>query len=228
MAISMISAFRVEVDASTLESIADKLAMLDGGRLNIAAVNSVNAVGHRYFDETREKTFARYNLSQAYIDDRMVFMPAMVGDKAESRVIARYRHTRLATYGGRQESTAVNWSNARIEAMGHKFSAWPGWTRRTGDKSRGIVADEKAAGVSVEITRGRRKTIKGAFLIPLRSGNGFGVFTRAGKGQRPVHRYSLSVYQIFRAQNRASAEDLQRDLRSELERQVDIMVKEVL
>ena len=108
MANTMISAFRVEVDANALESIADKLAMLDGGRLNIAAVNSVNAVGHRYFDETREKAFARYNLSQAYIDERMDFVAAQVGDKAESRVIARYRHTRLARYGAAQESSPVN------------------------------------------------------------------------------------------------------------------------
>ena len=223
-----ISAFEVSVDVSTLTDLADKLGQIGGDRLNIAAVNAVNAVGHRYYDSVRARVLDRYNLSQQYIDDRMVFEPADESTGPVAMVTARYRHTRLATYGAQQVTSAVNWSNSRIEAMGHKFSSWPGWTRRRGDKSRGIPVDQKAAGVSVEVTKGRRKTIKGAFLIPLRSGNGMGVFTRHAKGAKPVHRYSLSVYQIFRRMNEASMEDIQRDLHAELERNVDQMIEDIL
>jgi hypothetical protein len=74
-----------------------------------------------------------------------------------------------------------------------------------GDSLRGIPAGRKAAGVSVKVAKsGPRKTMPGAFLMPMRAGlvsggNGLGVFTRRGPGKKGIkHEYGPSPDQLFR------------------------------
>ena len=57
--------------------------------------------------------------------------------------------TPLSHYGALQLTRDVTWSNERILAEGHRFTDWPGWTRRTGNEALGISVNQKAAGRSV-------------------------------------------------------------------------------
>jgi hypothetical protein len=98
-----------------------------------------------------------------------------------------------------QQTRAVNWSNERILAEQGKFAAWPGWTRRKGNLGLDIPVNEKAAGKSVEVVRGRRKPMKPVFSIPGKrdkDGNLI-LFSRdaAGKVQAKT---GPSPYQLFR------------------------------
>jgi len=72
----------------------------------------------------------------------------------------------------------------------------------------------RAAGVSVEVTRGSRKSMPGAFTMRLRQGtkegDKVGVFIR--NGDRKKHVYGVAPYSLFRFQVNKRSDDLELDL----------------
>jgi hypothetical protein len=159
-----------------------------------AAYRAANAVLGKVETQARRDIAAQVNLPQSYIRDLTRTTKAGPNQPA-AYIRMRIRAVRLARFDARQ-ITAVA-------------------PRAKGDPRRGIPPGRKRAGVSVKVGRkGGRKSMRGAFLLPLRAGgsdggNGMGVFVRTGKGPRGIkHLYGPSPDQLFRRWRAEAAPDI--------------------
>lgn len=207
------------VDVRQLQAFAKGLEDATTEGLGQAVVQSVNDVVDRSYDLARTRINAGINLTDDYVRRKMRVEHATPGRPVASIIAigGAAGTTNLSHYAPQQVLRDVNWSNARIQAMGMTFGAWPGWTRRTGSQTLGIKPDQKAAGRSVEVGRGKRKAIGPAFAIPGKkdSEGNYLVFRRtaAGKIESLV---GPSVYQLFRYQIPLISEGIETDLASTL------------
>lgn len=191
----------VTIDAAALERLAGRLGEMTPEALGAVSRRAVNDAADAVYELARPRMIKTINLTDAYVKSKMYVKHASASGRAEAVIVAsgsKPNMTQLRNYAPLQKTQAVNWSNARIAAAGHPFGAWPGWTRRTGDKKRGIPVDQKQAGVSVEVVKGSRKALGHGFLIELRNGNGVGLATRDPGSDSYKVRYGPSVYQLFR------------------------------
>lgn len=197
----MARAFAIEFDISRVERLADRLSDLSADEFGRAALTVVNQVIDDTYELARPRMLRTLNLTDRYVQDRMRVEHATDPNRVKGAIVAsgaRNDMTILARYNSQQTLRDVNWSNDRILAMGKQFGKWPGWTKRTGDASRGVPVNQKVRGMTVEVTRGVRKPIENAFYMPLKNDNGMGLFTREGDGKKNYkHRYGPSVYQMF-------------------------------
>lgn len=195
-------AFQIEIDVSRLSRLDGQLAPLSEAGFGEVAVDVVNRVADMAYDLAVPRMTQRINLTPEYVRDRFAIEKARNSADPRARVVAlggKAHTTTLARYGSLQTTRPVTWTNDRIRSMGKTFGAWPGWTERKGDQLRGIPANQKEGGISVEVTRGGRKNMGGVFFMPLRNGNGMGAFQRTGDGDKDYkHLYGPSVYQLFR------------------------------
>lgn len=215
----------ISFDTSELVEQADRIAMLDNTTLAEMRLDAVNVVSLTVREKSIDQTHAELNLSRDYIETRIARAEAK-GTTARARITSEVRGATLQRFGAQQEVAPVNWSNSRIEALGHKFGKWPGWTYRKGDASRGIAEDKKAAGVSVDVNRKGAKTITSAFTMPLKNSNGTGVFRR--EGGKVKHLYGPSVYQVFRRYITTNEQAIADTLRDEFVGRLDTKIQEIL
>ena len=215
----------ISFDTSELVEQVDRLAMLDNTTLAEMRLDAVNVVSLTVRKKSIDQTHAELNLSRDYIEARIARAEAK-GATARALVTSKVRGATLQRFGAQQEVAPVNWSNSRIEALGHEFGKWPGWTYRKGDASRGIDEDDKAAGVSVDVNRKGAKTITSAFTMPLKNGNGTGVFRR--EGGEVKHLYGPSVYQVFRRYITTNEQAIADTLRDEFVGRLDTKIQEIL
>lgn len=179
--------------------------------LQRAEYRAINKVASKAVTRSRREIVSRVNLTQTYVRERMELRPA-TPRRPEAFVVARVRHTRLATYGAKQVTVAAK--------------------RAKGDKLRGIGAGRKQAGVMVGVTRAKgKRRMPGAFLVPLRAGkagglNGMGVFIREGKRIR--HLYGPSVDQVFRGILPALQQQVADDLEKAVLEQTEYEVRKAL
>lgn len=131
-----------------------------------AAVRSVNSVTAKLATEIKREIASEISLPQTEVARNMRTISASQGMKnAHAMILVRRRGVSLI----------------RFEALQLTKPA----KRAKGDALRRIAPGRKAAGISVKVGRGR-KTLRGAFLLPLRAGkvaggNGLGVFMRDGR-----------------------------------------------
>lgn len=211
------SAFSVKIDVTALKGLAGKLAGVTPERMGQTVVAVLNESVDSAYELGRKRILRGINLTDEYVQRKMRVEHA-TSDHPEAAIVAPGSKgflTGLSHYGSMQETKPVNWTNARIQALGHTFADWPGWTKRTGDPLRGIAPDRKAAGRSVEVVKGRRKTITPAFTMNKRDSDGNPiVFRRTGGSIEAL--YGPSVYQLFRAAipeiQGQVADDLQQNL----------------
>ena len=215
----------ISFDTSELVEQVDRIAMLDNTTLAEMRMDAVNVVSLTVRKKSIDQTHAELNLSRDYIEARIARAEAN-GATARARITSEVRGATLQRFGAQQEVAPVNWSNSRIEALGHKFGKWPGWTYRKGDASRGIAEDKKAAGVSVDVNRKGAKTITSAFTMPLKNSNGTGVFRR--EGGKVKHLYGPSVYQVFRRYITTNEQAIADTLRDEFVGRLDTKIQEIL
>lgn len=215
----------ISFDTSELVEQADSIAMLDSTTLAEMRMDAVNVVSITVREKSINQTHAELNLSRDYIEARIARAEAK-GATARARITSEVRGATLQRFGAQQEVAPVNWSNSRIEALGHEFGKWPGWTYRKGDASRGIAEDKKAAGVSVDVNRKGAKTITSAFTMPLKNSNGTGVFRR--EGGEVKHLYGPSVYQVFRRYITTNEQAIADTLRDEFVGRLDTKIQEIL
>lgn len=204
----------VRLDVTRLDSLSDKLGEIDGRQLGIAAVRAVNEVTDRVYDTARKRMNAGINLTDQYLRDNMQVIHA--DDPARPRAVirARFRATTLGRYDARQLVQPAKRPD-----------------RAKGDSLRGIPPGLKQAGVSVEVARGARKPVLGtrAFLVPLKNGNGMGVFVREGAGKKNIrHLYAPSVYQLFRKAVEVMYEDIGGDLEAAIAREAERELERIL
>lgn len=215
----------ISFDTSELVEQVDRIAMLDNTTLAEMRLDAVNVVSLTVREKSIDQTHAELNLSRDYIEARIARAEAK-GATARARITSEVRGATLQRFGAQQDVAPVNWSNSRIEALGHKFGKWPGWTYRKGDASRGIDEDDKAAGVSVDVNRKGAKTITSAFTMPLKNGNGIGTFRR--EGGKVKHLYGPSVYQVFRRYITTNEQAIADTLRDEFVGRLDTKIQEIL
>ncbi len=196
--------FGILIDATAVQRLAARLGDINAEALGQVSRQAVNDTADAIYELARPRMIAGINLTDEYVKSKMEVRHASASGRAQAVILAKGSkpyQTQLRNYGALQKTQDVNWSNERIAAAGHPFGKWPGWTKRKGDKARGIPVDQKQAGISVEVTRGTRQMIEHGFLVQLNNGNGMGVATRSkgakGEGAYKV-RYGPSVYQLFR------------------------------
>lgn len=202
----MASLLDIRVDFSELVSLADDLKYLDATTLDEIRRDAVNEMSLIVRNKAIDDASKHLNLSSDYIESRLERYAAAQGQSARARIVSPVQGSTLQRYGTgpAQLWKPVTWSNSRIRSLGHEFGQWPGWTERTGDKSRGIPANYKADGISVAVLRGQgAKRIASAFTMPLKrgtaaGGNGIGVFQRQPGKDKPVQLYGPNVYHTFR------------------------------
>lgn len=228
----MARAFAVEFDISRVERLADQLAGLNGEEFGRAALTVVNQVIDETYELARPRMIRTINLTDSYVRDRMRVEHASNPNNVKGAIVAsgaRSDMTILARYDSQQTLRDVNWSNDRILAMGKTFGPWPGWTKRTGDARRGVAPNLKVKGMSVEVTRGARKPIENAFYMPLRNGNGMGLFTREGDGKKNYkHRYGPSVYQLFSFVAKGLVDEVGENLETQLADEAERLLQKAM
>jgi hypothetical protein len=212
----------IRIDMQQVLRSADLFARIDGTRLGVAALDAVNEVAPRAERRARGNIVEGVNLGDGYVRARMGVRLATDPGNPEAVVYALAsgrgdRRTPLGRYDPKQLTTAAKRPK-----------------RAKGDKSRGIPAGQKGAGVSVEVLRGSRESMPGGFVMPLRAGkaaagNGVGVFTRSRDGKVVKHRLGPSVYQLFTVQRERifdeSASELQLLVLQEADRIVEDLRK---
>lgn len=184
---------KVTFDFGALVGLDNTLAALSAEQIGQVNVEAVNEVTTRSYDTARGRMIAGINLPDSYLRERMSITPASNIKRPEAVIRAAYRHTLLSRYGARQVTQI-------------------GSGRGRGDPSRGIAPGSRGAGVSVEVTRGSRKTIQSAFLMRLKNGNGMGLFVRDPGAKKPRVLYGPSVWQLFRKQIENMAPEILDDL----------------
>lgn len=208
---------QITLDTTDLLDVTEKLRLLDATTLSELRRATVDVVALTVRTKSINDTVKQLNLTRDYVEARIARDETQAsGNAAKALLRSQVRGTTLQRFPGARINTApVNWSNSRIQDMGKKFGKWPGWTYRKGDASRGIPENMKSAGFTVDVNRKGAKTIASAFTMPLRNGNGTGVFQRPkGGGGDPVHLYGPSVYQTFRryiTENQQTINDELRD-----------------
>lgn len=231
MARSDLRAFRVSIDTQQLEALGERLGALTPQQLAASLVGAINATTDRAYELGRSRMLAGINLTDEYIQRKMRVEHATESNPVATIVAsgASKDMTSLSHYGAMQETKAVNWSNERIRAAGHAFGAWPGWTRRTGAPGVGIEVGQKAAGKTVEVTRGKRKRLGSQFSIPGKKDNDGNLLifrrTEAGKLQSLT---GPSVYQLFRVAAGLIEEEVGDDLQSSIAAAAEFALTKVL
>lgn len=143
-----------------------------------AAVAAVNRSALELRKLATDEMQGRVNLPASYVRGKLRVVKATASNPV-GLIAIRRRAVRLARFGAQQLSASA--------------------PRAKGDASRGIAKGRKQAGVSVQVSKGR-KMMRSAFLVPLLSGNGMGVFVRTGPDRKNIeHLYGPSPDQIFRA-----------------------------
>lgn len=205
------NAFGIEVNTRLVERLADDLAGVDATSLGASNLEAVNRVALRSEVKFRERINRGINLSDTYLRERMGVRPADNIAAPEAVIYAPFRHTQLGRYDPKQLTRPAQNSK-----------------RSKGDRSRGIAPGSRAAGVSVEVVRGARKTISNGFTMPLRNGNGIGVFTRRRGDAKYTTRLGPSVYQLMRVQVGELYEEVAIDLELEVLAEAERVLEKVL
>lgn len=207
---------RITLDTTDLLDVTDTLRLLDATTLSELRRATVDVVALTVRTKSINDTVKQLNLTRDYVEARIARDETQAsGNAAKALLRSQVRGATLQRFGAAQLTKPVTWTNQRIqEELGKKFGKWPGWTYRKGDVMRGIDEDEKQNGVSVDVNRKGAKRLATAFFLPLKNGNGMGVFQRPKGGGDLKHLYGPSVYQTFRryiTENQQTINDELRD-----------------
>lgn len=180
----MAGAFSIQVDIAQVEHLADKLAGLSPERVGELMVEAINATTDTAYELSRKAILSGINLTDSYVQSHMVIEKATAQNPTAAIVAfgSRGHITGLSHYGAMQlKQNTLHPSRSR------------------GDPARSIPAGQKAAGMSVEVTRGSRKPLAHGFTMPGKKdsdGNPL-VFTR-DRNNKIRSRSGPSVYQLFK------------------------------
>lgn len=230
---------KIEFDASDLLDQADSLAKIDASALQTIRQDTVNVVALMVRDKAIRQTHTELNLTRDYIESKITRDEAKRGS-ARARLLSPIEGATLQRFGARQATKPVKYTNSDILNLAGATSFSAGavvgpkgrlksgkvsnvWTERTGDASRGIDANRKAAGIAVNVNRKGEKTIKTAFTRPLLNNNGFGVFRRENGNLK--HLYGPSVYQTFRRYIALNEQEITNTMQDEFVQRLDSEIK---
>lgn len=206
--------FDIKLDVASISGLSDRLSRLTPEALGAATVQAINDTTDSVYQLARAQMTATLNLTDDYIRRKMEVTRAttQTPESVISAVGSRSNMTSLSHYGAMQERKAAN-NPARAK----------------GDEKRGIPKGQKAAGLSVEVTRGSRKLLAHGFTMPNKRDNSGNllVFTRDRAG-KVRSRTGPSVYQLFRSAAQAVGPDAEKQLRDSLIEQADQAIARAL
>ncbi len=226
------SIFDIKFDIKPLSEFSESLSRLTPEEIGRAYVDAINETVESAYDLGRARMLRGINLTDDYVQRKMKVDHAT--EKRPSAKITAFGSgkftTALSHYGARQEDTDVTWSNQRIASLGIPFGKWPGWTKRTGNSALGIEANRKAAGRSVEVVKGQRKTIKNAFGIRGKTdSNGTPIVFRRKANSRTIEALTgPSVYQLFRLAATSIEGQVADDLETSVANAAEQRLREIL
>lgn len=193
--------FSLKIDTSGIEGLGERLSDLTPAQIGALMVDSINDTVDSAYELSRKSMLRGINLTDSYVQRKMAVEHATPKNPTASIMAfgGPGYTTSLSHYGALQNVQDVNWSNARIQAAGHEFGSWPGWTKRKGNAPLGVAVDQKTRGKSVEVVRGKRKQMGPIFSIPGKKDNegNLILFRRNGAGKVESLK-GPSVYQLFR------------------------------
>lgn len=173
--------FSVTIDG--VEGVVESLGIIPE-RSTLAAKRAINKTASKARTLGVKEIRDNVALKAKYVRDRIRIREATV-EHLEATVSARKRPSLLSRYGAKQLTQKAQ--------------------RAKGDPSRGIPAGRKQAGVSVRVkSGGRRKKMRGAFLIKLKAGKvnqagAIGLAIRTGNGKDDYEvKYGPSIDQAWR------------------------------
>lgn len=186
------STFKVQVDVSDVEGLADNLAKLSGEEINRVTAQAINKTAE-WVDEETHRRATGINLEPAYLKAFRSIEPAN-SNKLKATVTTEGNATGLDRYKPQIKTTATKSSRRRLK----------------GNPALGIAVGDKPMAVTVEVTRGTRKEIKNKNIFvnsgirDPSSGNPLVMErlpgkTRSGKSVL-VRRLGPSPYQLFKHQ----------------------------
>lgn len=223
----------IKVDSRPIQEAAKKLGNLTAEQLGALTVQVVNDTAQSAYELSRSRMLRAINLTDAYVKDKMKLELA-TEQLPTAKITAfggREFVTGLSHYGAMQETKPVNWSNAKIQAMGKKFGKWEDgdWTVRIGDKARGIPVDQKKAGMSVEVKRSSRKGIERGFTLPgIKDSEGNPLVFARNRAGKIKSRKGPSVYQLFRVASGEIEDQVSDDLEKALSDMADKALKKAM
>ncbi len=217
----MATVLELKVDVQALEGLSERLGDLDGDTLAAVAADTVNSSATYAYETTKKGMLAGLTLTDPYISRKMELNLATPSTRARATVVAKGLLTTLGHYGAVPLTTAVkNQSRSK------------GWA------AVNVPKGQKQAGVSVEVTRGARATLKGAFVLPDledKEGNPLIFFrNKFGEVNPKTGRTKVesllgpSVYQLFKEQFRLQQQGITDNLQETLLEQAEAAFKKVL
>ena len=170
-----------------------------------ASVSAVNTVAERAKLTTIQQIPREINLSESYVAGKMTIVHAT--EAAPTAIVT----------AADQPTVLTRFSVVQMTAPASK--------RAKGDAAHGIPAGRKTAGVHVTVKGGNDMPY--GFLVRLKAGNGWGVFTRIqgkmGKADYR-HRYGPSVDQAFNVILKTLAPEVGLDLEKQALAELDAAI----
>lgn len=140
----------------------------------------------------------------------------MTGARKTASQAMREDYNVKAGYIREHMETRVRQDEAVLELFGGPIPL-----REFAPKPSGIPKRKLRKALSVEVKRGERKEVKGAFMAQMGSGH-LGVFRREGQSRFPIKElYSLSVPQMFGDQHSDRAEQVQEYSQERFQREIE-------
>lgn len=171
----------INVDTTAVRALADRFGNFSQQVATVQA-RALNTVATKGRTAAKREIVAQVNLKSSYVLDRLSLRKASK-DNLVAVIASTRRGISLSNYSPRQLTKAAR--------------------RAKGDPLRGIGAGRKQSGISVDVGKRGRRSMRGAFFVPRRAGtvsggNGMGIFIRVGSGQDDIkHLYAPSVDQVF-------------------------------
>lgn len=207
----MAKTYALTFSGDRADAVAKKLQGLTGKAIAQTIVGAINEVGDRTYELSRDRITVGINLTDEYLRRRFTVKPATE---------ARPKFT-ITAHGSRDDLTPLSRYGVQMQLVPKKLP------RSRGRGLLPIPAGQKQRAVTVEVTRGQPATLLYGFMLPLRGGNGLGVFTRSRDGTRR-HRYGPSVYQLFRYQADRIEDDVLDDMDQTLTAAAEKAMKDAL
>jgi hypothetical protein len=200
--------FSVEFKTSAVAGAAEELSNLSASELVALNIKAINQVAQRAID-TFKAGMQPVNLAQEYIDSKIKFDPAGESRGADALIWAAKGRTPLGRYDPQLILGDVK-NPKRSKGRANWLTPVP--------------KGKKVVGVNVEVLRGSRvlvgQTAK-SFVLPLRGGNGWGVFLRTPGSSKYQHLLSLSVDQLLAFQIKDNLDEIGSDLQQTIVQSIE-------
>lgn len=193
------STFNVRIDIAPTSDLATQLSRLTPAKYREVLVGAINTTADSAYTLSRKTMLGGINLTDDYVQQRM----------SVEHASANSLQATLTAFGGKEFTTSLSHYGAMQEVQPAQHSG-----RSKGDPGRGIPAGSKAAGITVEVTRGSPAALPHGFTVVAKNGKQL-VLARDKSGTAKA-RSGPAVYQLFRVASAKIEDQVVGDLQREV------------